>query len=46
MILKDIKGNKIGRPILQRLEKEYEVLFRISEYASNSHAFNEEKKWW
>ncbi len=46
MILKDIKGNKIGRPILQRLEKEYEVLFRISEYASNSHAFNERKKWW
>jgi hypothetical protein len=46
MILKDIKGNKIGRPILQRIEKEYEVLLRISEYASNRHAFNEEQKWW
>jgi hypothetical protein len=46
MILKDIKGNKIGRPILLRLEKEYEVLLRISEYASNRHAFNEEQKWW
>ncbi|HUX59603.1 MAG TPA: hypothetical protein VMV77_21715 [Bacteroidales bacterium] len=46
MILKDIKGNKIGRNILLKIEKEFEVLLRISDYASNRHTFNEEQKWW
>jgi hypothetical protein len=31
--LKDIKGNKIGQPIIERLESEYEILLRISDLA-------------
>lgn len=46
MILKDIKGNKIGRNILVKIEKEYEILLRISDYASNRHSFNQEQQWW
>ena len=44
--LKEIKGNKIGQPIITRLEKEYEALLRFSDYAYNRHTFNEEQKWW
>ena len=44
--LKEIKGNKIGQPIVNRLEKEYEALLRFSDYAYNRHTFNEEKGWW
>ena len=46
MYLKDIKGNKIGQPIIERVQKEYEIILRISDYANNRHSFNEEKEWW
>jgi|SRR5665647_149105 len=38
--LKDIKGNKIGQPIIDRLENEYEILLRISDIA-----FKDEYNW-
>ena len=44
--LKDVKGNRIGQPIIERIGKEYEVLLRFSDYADNRHNYNEEQEWW
>jgi len=44
--LKEIKGNEIGKEILDRLEKPFEEILRFSDYAKSRHLFIKEKGWW
>ena len=44
--LKEIKGNEIGKEILERIEKPFEEILRFSDYARNRHLFIKEKGWW
>ena len=45
-ILKEIKGTKIGKNILERLTTPYEEINQVTDYAKNRYGFNTKKGWW